>query len=138
MIKIEKAVIVIDLDDYIAGIKSNPDYIDGAQSAREPNEILSVCSCDTLKEATDIIDTTVHLTITDDEAIITYEFIPDMETVYFTRVKFGGDYYPLDRDMKSVSCYKKIVSFLLLKTRFLERARVFMQISDSIVSKEGL
>ena len=107
---IVRAIIRIDIEDYLRGLKQNPGYIDGAASFIEPSEERVVAhDYDTLEEAEAAIDRTVDLTITDDEAVIEYEYIPESEELYFNEVYFSGSTYPLDTDMRSESCYEAIL-----------------------------
>lgn len=107
---IVRAIIRIDIEDYLRGLKQNPGFIDGAASFLEPSEERVVAhDYDTLEDAEAAIDRTVDLTITDDEAVIEYEYIPESEDVYFNEVCFQGSTYPLDSDMSSEDCYKAIM-----------------------------
>lgn len=107
---IVRAIIRIDIEDYLRGLKKNPGYIDGAASFIEPSEERVVAhDYDTLEDAEAAIDRTVDLTITDDEAVIEYEYISGSEDVYFNEVYFAGSIYPLDTDMSSESCYEAIL-----------------------------
>lgn len=109
MTNIIRAVIRIDIEDYLKGIKNHPGYIDGTDSFIEPSEERVVDTFDTLEAAEAAIDRTVDLTITDDEAVIEYEYIPESEELYFNEVYFSGSTYPLDTDMSSESCYEAIL-----------------------------
>ena len=112
MTNIIRAVIRIDIEDYLKGIKNHPGYIDGTDTFFTPSEEREVGSYDTLEEAEAAIDRTVDLTITDDEAVIEYEYIPESEELYFNEVYFSGSTYPLDTDMSSESCYEAILKHL--------------------------
>lgn len=109
MTNIIRAIIRIDIEDYINGLRKNPGYIDGTDSFIEPSEERVVDTFDTLEAAEAAIDRTVDLTITDDEAIIEYDYIPESEDVYFNEVYFSGSTYPLDTDMSSEDCYKAVL-----------------------------
>ena len=110
---IVRAIIRIDIEDYLKGIKQNPGYIDGAATFIEPSEERVVAhDYDTLEEAEAAIDRTVDLTITESEAVIEYEYIPESEELYFNEVYFSGSVYPLDTDMSSESCYEAILKHL--------------------------
>ena len=109
MTNIIRAVIRIDIEDYLRGLKQNPGYIDGTKVFFTPSEEREVGSYDTLEAAEAAIDRTVDLTITDDEAVIEYEYIPESEEFYFNEVYFSGSTYPLDSDMSSESCYEAIL-----------------------------
>lgn len=113
MTNIIRAVIRIDIEDYLRGIKNHPGYIDGAASFIEPSEERVVAhDYDTLEEAEAAIDRTAELTITDDEAVIEYEYISGSEDLYFNEVYFSGSVYPLGSDMSSKSCYEAILKHL--------------------------
>ena len=106
---IVRAIIRIDIEDYLRGLRQNPGYIDGAASFIEPSEEREAGTYDSLEAAEAAIDRTVELTITDDEAVIEYEYIPESEELYFNEVYFSGSTYPLDSDMCSESCYEAIM-----------------------------
>lgn len=107
---IVRAIIRIDIEDYLKGLRQNPGYIDGAANFIEPSEERVVAhDYDTLEDAEAAIDRTVDLTITEDEAVLEYEYIPESEDVYFNEVYFQGSTYPLDSDMSSESCYEAIM-----------------------------
>ena len=106
---IVRAIIRIDIEDYLNGLRQNPGFIDGSASFIVPSEEREVGAYDTLEEAEAAIDRTVDLTITDDEAVIEYEYIPESEDLYFNEVYFAGSTYPLDTDMSSESCYEAIL-----------------------------
>lgn len=107
---IVRAIIRIDIEDYLKGIKQNPGFIDGTDTFLSPSEERVVAhDYDTLEEAEAAIDRTVDLTITDSEAVIEYEYIPESEDVYFNEVYFSGSVYPLGSDMSSEDCYKAIM-----------------------------
>lgn len=107
---IVRAIIRIDIEDYLRGLKEHSGYIDGAATFIEPSEERVVAhDYDTLEEAEAAIDRTAELTITDDEAVIEYEYIPESEDVYFNEVCFEGSTYPLDTDMSSEGCYEAIL-----------------------------
>ena len=106
---IVRAIIRIDIEDYLTGLKQNPGFIDGTNVFFTPSEEREVGAYDTLEEAEAAIDRTAELTITDDEAVIEYEYIPESEELYFNEVYFSGSVYPLDTDMSSESCYEAIM-----------------------------
>ena len=107
---IVRAIIRIDIEDYLKGIKQNPGYIDGAATFIEPSEERVVAhDYDTLEDAEAAIVRTVDLTINDAEAVIEYEYIPESEEIYFNEVYFSGSTYPLDSDMRSDDCYEAIL-----------------------------
>ena len=106
---IVRAIIRIDIEDYLKGLKQNPGYIDGTAVFFTPSEEREVGSYDSIEAAEAAIDRTVELTITDDEAVIEYEYISGSEDVYFNEVYFEGNTYPLDTDMSSESCYEAIL-----------------------------
>ena len=106
---IVRAIIRIDIEDYLRGLRQNPGYIDGAASFIEPSEEREVGTYDSLEAAEAAIDRTADLTITDSEAVIEYEYIPESEELYFNEVYFSGSTYPLDTDMSSESCYEAIL-----------------------------
>jgi hypothetical protein len=106
---IVRAIIRIDIEDYLRGLKNHPGYIDGTDTFFAPSEEREVGDYDTLEEAEAAIDRTVDLTITDDEAVIEYEYISGSEDLYFNEVYFSGSTYPLDSDMSSESCYEAIL-----------------------------
>ena len=112
MTNIIRAVIRIDIEDYLTGLKNHPGYIDGTDVFFTPSEEREVGTYDSLEAAEAAIDRTVDLTITDDEAVIEYEFIPESEELYFNEVCFEGSTYPLDTDMSSESCYEAILKHL--------------------------
>ena len=112
MTNIIRAVIRIDIEDYLKGIKNHPGYIDGTDVFFAPSEEREVGTYDSLEAAEAAVDRTVELTITDDEAVIEYEYIPESEDVYFNEVYFAGSIYPLDTDMSSESCYEAILKHL--------------------------
>lgn len=109
MTNIIRAVIRIDIEDYLKGIKNHPGYIDGTDTFFAPSEEREVGTYDSLEAAEAAIDRTVDLTITDDEAVIEYEYISGSEDLYFNEVYFAGSTYPLDTDMSSESCYEAIM-----------------------------
>lgn len=109
MTNIIRAVIRIDIEDYLRGLKKNPGYIDGTDTFFTPSEEREAGTYDTLEAAEAAIDRTIDLTITDDEAVIEYEYIPESEELYFNEVYFSGSTYPLDSDMSSESCYEAIL-----------------------------
>ena len=106
---IVRAIIRIDIEDYLKGLRQNPGFIDGSASFIVPSEEREVGAYDTLEEAEAAIDRTVDLTITDDEAVIEYEYISESEDLYFNEVYFSGSTYPLDTDMSSEGCYEAIL-----------------------------
>lgn len=109
---IVRAIIRIDIEDYLNGIKQNPGFIDGTDTFLSPSEEREVGAYDTLEAAEAAIDRTVELTITESEAVIEYEYIPESEEIYFNAVYFAGSTYPLDSDMSSESCYEAILKHL--------------------------
>lgn len=115
MFNINKAQIRIDLSDYVKGIKKNPDYIDGSLIFLDPSDDLVLSSYADLEEAESEIDHTVYLTITDENVVIEYEYIPESENIYFSKVNFMGNVYPVSEDLKSASCYKAIIKHLNIK-----------------------
>ena len=112
MTTINKAVIRIEIEDYISAIQNNYGYIDGADYFLVPAEDRVVSVCETVEEAEAEIDQTVYLTITENEAVLEYEYISGAENVYFNKVNFMGNIYPLTEDFKSASCYEEIIKFL--------------------------
>lgn len=107
---IVRAIIRIEIEDYLRGLKKNPGFIDGNDAFLSPSDERVVAhDYDTLEDAEAAIDRTVDLTITDDEAVLEYEYIPESEDVYFNEVYFEGNTYPLDTDMSSESCYEAIL-----------------------------
>lgn len=115
MFNINKAQIRIDLSDYVKGIKENPDYIDGSKVFFESSDDLVLSSYSDLEEAESEIDHTVYLTITDENVVIEYEYIPESENIYFSKVNFMGNVYPVTEDLKSAACYKEIIKHLNIK-----------------------
>lgn len=115
MFNINKAQIRIDLSDYVKGIKENPDYIDGSKVFFESSDDLVLSSYSDLEEAESEIDHTVYLTITDENVVIEYEYIPESENIYFSKVNFMGNVYPVTEDLKSAACYKAIIKHLNIK-----------------------
>lgn len=115
MFNINKAQIRIDLSDYVKGIKKNPDYIDGSLIFLDPSDDLVLSSYADLEEAESEIDHTVYLTITDENVVIEYEYIPESENIYFSKVNFMGNVYPVTEDLKSAACYKEIIKHLNIK-----------------------
>ena len=109
---IVRAIIRIDIEDYLSGLKNHPGYIDGTDVFFAPSEEREVGTYDSLEAAEAAIDRTVDLTITDDEAVIEYEYISESEDLYFNEVYFAGSIYPLDTDMSSESCYEAILKHL--------------------------
>lgn len=110
-----KSIIRIDINDYISGIKENPEFIDGSKAFLESSEELIISSFETIEEAEAEIDSTVYLTISEEEVMIKYEYISEAETVYFNKVNFMGNIYPLTKDFKSAACYKEIIKHLNIK-----------------------
>lgn len=98
MFEIKKAIVRIDTDEYAEDFKKFPGYVDAAQNAREPNEVLTVDEYETLEEAEKDIDRTLTLDITDSEVVIKYEYIAGAEDVYFNKVKFDDHEYDLETD----------------------------------------
>lgn len=111
-VDIHKASIRIDLLNYIKGILRCPGYIDGSDTFLDPNDDYLVSSHDDVEEAEAELDRTVHLTITENEAVLEYEYIDGFEVVYFDKVEFLGEIYPVDDRMYSESCYYAIVEYL--------------------------
>lgn len=114
MFNINKAQIRIEISDYVKGIKKNPDYIDGSLVFLDPSDDLVLSSHADIEEAESEIDPTVYLIITDHDVIIEYEYIPESENIYFSKVNFMGNVYPVSADLKSASCYKAIKEYLKL------------------------
>ena len=106
---IVRAIIRIDIEDYLTGLKNHPGYIDGTDTFLSPSEEREVGTYDSFEAAEAAIDRTVDLTINESEAVIEYEYIPESEDVYFNEVYFSGSTYPLDSDMSSESCYEAIM-----------------------------
>lgn len=113
MTSIKRAIIRIDLDNYINALQNHPGFIDGSASFFEPSEERCVSSYETIEEAEADICKTVYLSFTDTEAVIEYEFINESEEVYFNQVNFMGNVYPVSKDLFSASCYEAIVNFLI-------------------------
>lgn len=113
-ISIKKAVIRIDLEDYINGLRDHPCYIDGTDCFLEASEESIVSEVANIEEAEVEIDRTVYLTINDKEAVIEYEYITESEAIYFNVVDFNGAVYPLDNTMRSEACYEAIKNYLTL------------------------
>lgn len=113
MTSIKRAIIRIDLDNYINGLQKYPGFIDGSASFFEPSKEWCVSSYESLEEAEADICKTVYLSLTDTEAVIEYEFINESEEVYFNQVNFMGNVYPVSKDLFSASCYEAIVNFLI-------------------------
>lgn len=111
MTSIKRAIIRIDLDNYIKGLQKYPGFIDGSASFFEPSEERCVSSYETIEEAEADICKTVYLSFTDTEAVIEYEFINESEDVYFNKVNFMGNIYPVSKDLFSASCYEAILNF---------------------------
>ena len=112
MTSIKRAIIRINLNNYIDGINHHLGYIDGAVSFLEPSEERCVSSYESIEEAEADICKTVYLSFTDTEAVIEYEFINESEEVYFNQVNFMGNVYPVNKNLFSASCYEAIVNFL--------------------------
>lgn len=111
---INRAQIRIEISDYIKGIKENPEYIDGSNVFLESGSDLLISSYKDIEEAESEIDPTVYLTITDQIVVLEYEYIPASEKIYFSKVNFMGNIYPVTTDLKSPSCYKAIIKYLKL------------------------
>ena len=111
MTSIKRAIIRIDLDNYIKGLQKYPGFIDGSASFFEPSKEWCVSSYESLEEAEADICKTVYLSFTDTEAVIEYEFINESEEVYFNKVNFMGNIYPVSKDLFSASCYEAILNF---------------------------
>lgn len=111
MTSIKRAIIRIDLDNYIKGLQKYPGFIDGSASFFEPSKEWCVSSYESLEEAEADICKTVYLSFTDTEAVIEYEFINESEEVYFNQVNFMGNVYPVSKDLFSASCYEAILNF---------------------------
>lgn len=114
MFNINRAQIKIEISDYIKGIKEHPEYIDGSNVFFESGSDLLISSYKDIEEAESEIDPTVYLTITENEAVLEYEYISGAENVYFNKVNFMGNIYPVTTDLKSPSCYKAIIKYLKL------------------------
>lgn len=113
MTSIIRAIIRIDLDNYINGLQKYPGFIDGSASFFEPSKEWCVSSYESLEEAEADICKTVYLSLTDTEAVIEYEFINESEEVYFNQVNFMGNVYPVSKDLFSASCYEAILDFFV-------------------------
>ena len=98
MFEIRKAIVRIDIDEYVENFKKFPGYVDAAQNAREPNEELTVDEYETLEEAEQEVDRTLTLDITDSEVTIKYEYISGAEDIYFNKVRFDDHEYDLESD----------------------------------------
>lgn len=109
---IHKATIRIDLLNYLKGILRCPGYIDGSDVFLDPNDDCLISSHDDVEEAEAELDRTVHLSITENEAVIEYEYIEGLKAGYFDKVEFLGEIYPVDDQMYSESCYYAIVKYL--------------------------
>lgn len=107
------ATVKIDIVEYIDGLRENPGYVDGSLSFYESDDKI-VMAYDTLEEAEAEIDNTVYLRITNNEAIIEYEYIAGEENVYFNNVEFMGKKYGIDCVMFSKECYDAIIKELKL------------------------
>ena len=114
MFNINRAQIRIEISDYIKGIKENSEYIDGSNVFFESGSDLLITSYKDIEEAESEIDPTVYLTITDQIVVLEYEYIPKSEKIYFSKVNFMGNIYPVTTDLKSPSCYKAIIKYLKL------------------------
>lgn len=124
-IRIIREVIRIDLEDYIRGLKENPGYIDGSKTFLESSESRGLYACKTVEEAEAEIDRTLHLEITESEAVIEYERIAadewdeernDLpEDVAFREAEFEGVSYPIGDDLYSEDCYEAILKSLGMK-----------------------
>lgn len=108
MYEIRKAIIVIDMNEYLEGLNKNPGYIDGAAASLEPNQIFTLDEYETLEAAEANISHTAELHTNDDSVSITYEFIAGSENVYFTEVMYQNGIYAIDRNFHSPECYKEV------------------------------
>lgn len=114
MYEIRKAIIKIDLDEYTENLWRYPGQIDCASCNREANEITLVDSYDDLDCAEANIDTTVYVSIDDQNVTLSYEFIAGEETVYIKDCQYNGVLYPCDDTFFSKECYEKIMQDLNL------------------------
>lgn len=114
MYEIRKAIIKIDLDEYTENLWRYPGQIDCASCNREANEITLVDSYDDLDCAEANIDTTVYVSIDDQNVTLSYEFIAGEETVYIKDCQYNGVLYPCDETFFSKECYEKIMQDLNL------------------------
>ena len=112
MYTIKKAIIEIDIDEYLEKLTKYQGYIDAADSMREPTDTYKVDSFDSLKQAEREIDTDVVLTIELDQVTIEYYYIEGSDKVYFTHVLYENKRYPVDEDLYSNSCYRAILKNL--------------------------
>lgn len=97
MFEIKKAIVRIDADEYAENFKKFPGYADGAQTAREPNEVLTVGEYETLEEAEKAVDRTVNFEIEENHVTLAYEYISGSEDIYFDKLSFDRD-YEIDSD----------------------------------------
>lgn len=104
MFEIIKAMVFVDLPDYLEALEKNPGYID----LLEPSEVIKGEEFESLEEARAEIDHVVSISITDDKVVIKYEYIYGSEDVYFNVVAVNGVPYPIESDMYSEDCYKAI------------------------------
>jgi len=120
-VKIIREVIRIDLEDYIRGLKENPGYIDGSKTFPESSESRGLYAYRTVEEAEAETDRTLHLEITESEAVIEYERIAAdewdeecnlPEDVAFREAVFEGVSYPIGDDLYSEDCYEAILKSL--------------------------
>lgn len=118
MTTINRAVIRIEIEDYVSAIQNNYGYIDGSDYFLVPAEDRVVSVCETVEEAEAEIDQTIYLTITENEAVLEYEYIPESEKIYFNTVDFMGKVYDVESDMYSEPCHEAIKEYL--KSVYLE------------------
>jgi hypothetical protein len=97
MYEIKKAIIRISTEEFAENFKLFPGYADGAQTAREPNEVLTVDEYETLEEAEKAIDRTVDFDIEENHVTLAYEYISGSEDIYFDKLSFDRD-YEIDSD----------------------------------------
>lgn len=112
MYKIIFAMIKINIDDYIEGLKSHYGYIDGSCYSIEPSTELIASNFKNLVDAENEINRAVNISINGNDVFIEYEYIRGSENVYFEKVAFKGVTYPLTNDMYSPKCYEAIMNFL--------------------------
>lgn len=123
--EIKKATIVIDMENYLNGLKNNPDFIDGSASSFEPNEIFTCGSFETLEKAEAAVSHIVYLNTTDDYASISYEYIAGSETVYFTEVMYQNGIYAIDKNFCSPECYKEVIRNTFFKDKAVSALKNF-------------
>lgn len=97
MYEIKKAIIRISTEEFAENFKLFPGYADGAQTAREPNEVLTVDEYETLEEAEKAVDRTVDFDIEENHVTLAYEYISGSEDIYFDKLSFDRD-YEIDSD----------------------------------------